>query len=158
MMIEELNNQSDAFEDVPLKLIEVARPEHILDAQTKTAMLTVATWADLYRVGETWHNLQMWRTWEHGKRVNEVSHFGAYTTMQGDLLGVCPLDSDEMLCQVQVVEIRMVDCEQLTSREIRELGYDSWEEYAYYWGDMAESPKGWFMRIMLVSDSAAMIH
>lgn len=142
-----------------VKTIEVARPERILDAQTKTAMLTVATWADIYRIGEQWHQLQQWRTWEHGKSVNEVSHLGEYTTMQGDELVVTPLQSDFIICQVQVTEIRMVDCRLLTDAEIRELGYATREEYDAQWDDMTEdSPKGWFMRIMLLPHDPDHLH
>jgi hypothetical protein len=112
-----LSGRPAIAEDV-VKIIEVAQPERMLDAKTKTAMMTVATWADYYRLEEGWYNLQHWRQWEHGKQVNEVSHFGEYTTMQGDVLAVCPLESEDVLCQVQVVEIRMVDCQALTDSEV----------------------------------------
>jgi hypothetical protein len=110
-------------------------------------------------VGEDWHRLHRWRLWQHGKLVNEVSHFGEYTTMQGDILAVCPLERDEVVCQVQVTEIRMVDCENLSDQELYELGYTSREEYASQWGDMNEdSSKGWFMRVMLVSEDSWVMH
>jgi hypothetical protein len=145
--------------DDAVKVIEVSRPERMLDAQSKTAMLTIATLADFYRLGEDWHPLHYWRQWQHGKRVNEVSHFGEYTTMQGDVLAVCPMESNAVVCQVQVVEIRMVDCSALTEREVRELGYTSRADYDTHWADMApDSPRGWFMRVMLVPDEDGLLH
>ena len=153
-----LGGRMNLAEDV-VKIIEVAQPERMLDAQTKTAMLTVATWADYYRLEESWHNLQHWRQWEHGKQVNEVSHFGEYTTMQGDVLSVCPLESEAVLCQVQVVEIRMVDCQALTDSEVHELGYRTRAEYDSQWADMAlDAARGWFMRVMLMPDKNGPIH
>ncbi len=145
--------------DTAVKLIEVAQPERMLDAISKTAMMTVATWADYYRLGEHWFNLQSWRYWQHGKPVHEVSHLGEYTTMLGDVLAVCPMASSQVLCQVQVVEIRMVDCVALTDSEVRELGYHSRAEYDAQWADMAQdAPRGWFMRIMLVPSEPGLLH
>ena len=141
-----------------VKVIEVAQPERMLDAQSKTAMMTVATWADYYRVGEDWQHLHQWRLWNHGKAVNEVSHFGEYTTVQGDILTVCPLDKDDVICQVQIIEIRMVDCSNLSDQEVRELGYANRGEYNEQWGSMADgSHRGWFMRFMLLSDASSIL-
>jgi hypothetical protein len=142
-----------------VKMIEVARPERMLDARTKTAMLTVATWADVYRIGGEWHRLLRWRDWQHGRQVHEVSHLGEYTTGQGDVLAVCPVARDEVVCQVQVVEIRMVDCDRLTDEEIRDLGYATRQQYHAQWiEDTDSSPKGWYMSIMLVPEDGAAIH
>jgi len=142
----------------PIKVIEVAQPERMLDARSKTAMLTMATWADFFRVDEQWHALHRWRLWKHGKTVNEVSHFGEYTTCLGDVLAVCPLESDNIVCRVQVTEIRMVDCDRLTDQELAELGYTTREEYNSQWRDMAEgSARGWFMRVMLLSDHSTIL-
>lgn len=142
-----------------LKIIEVARPERILDAKSKTAMMTIATLADHYRIGEAWQPLQDWRFWAHNRPVNEVSHFGEYTTVQGDILSVCPLDSELVLCQVQVVEIRMVNCQQLTDAEVHELGYRTRHEYDEQWGEIAsDAPRGWYMRVMLVPDVPSVLH
>ncbi len=151
-MLENNLDNSMMFDDLDLvKIIEVAQPERMLDAKTKTAMLTVATWADYYRIGEEWSNLQHWRLWKHGKRVNEVSHFGEYTTMQGDILTVCPIESEDVICQVQVTDIRMVDCRSLSEREVLELGYEIRDEYDAQWRELnADSPRGWYMRIMLM--------
>ncbi|MBN2470361.1 MAG: hypothetical protein JXN59_06535 [Anaerolineae bacterium] len=136
-----------------IKVIEVAQAERMLDARSKTAMLSVATWADYYRVGEDWHHLHQWRQWAHGKTVNEVSHFGEYTTVQGDILTVCPVDSDDAICQVQIIEIRMVDFHHLSDHEIRELGYTNRHDYNEYWSSVADgSHRGWFMRFMLLSE------
>jgi len=130
----------------------------MLDARSKTAMLTMATWADFFRVDEQWHALHRWRLWKHGKTVNEVSHFGEYTTCLGDVLAVCPLESDNIVCRVQVTEIRMVDCDRLTDQELAELGYTTREEYNSQWRDMAEgSARGWFMRVMLLSDHSTIL-
>jgi hypothetical protein len=159
MMFDSLEDTIPAM-DAPdmIKVIEVAQPERMLDAKTKTAMMTVATWADYYRIGEDWYNLQHWRQWQHGKRVNEVSHLGEYTTMQGDVLVVCPVESEDVVCQVQVTEIRMVDCRALTEKEVRELGYISRQDYDEQWKDMnADSPKGWFMRIMIIPEGKPVV-
>ncbi len=146
----------DSFDSI--KVIEVAQAERMLDARTKTAMLTIATWADFFRVDAQWHALHQWRLWKHGKAVNEVSHFGEYTTRLGDILAVCPLESDEIVCRVQVTEIRMVDCDRLTDQELAELGYASREEYHSQWRDMAEdSARGWFLRVMLLSDRSTIL-
>lgn len=143
----------------PIKVIEVAQPERMLDARSKTAMLTVATWADFFRIDEQWHALHQWRLWKHGRVVNEVSHLGEYTTRLGDILAVCPLESDDIVCRVQVTEIRMVDCDRLTDQELAELGYASREEYHRQWHEMTEdSSRGWFMRVMLLSDRSTILH
>ncbi len=146
--------------DMPaFKIVEVSRPERMLDAKTKTAMLTVATWADYYRVDQDWHRLHNWRDWQHGRAVHEVSHLGEYTTVQGDVLAVCPMRSDDIICQVQVVEIRMVDCDNLSDAEIRELGYATRHEYHTSWDeDTDHSPKGWYMRIMLLPWQDTVLH
>lgn len=148
------------YEPDMIKVIEVAEPERMLDARSKTAMLTVATWADYYRLGEDWRDLQMWRLWNHGKYVNEVSHLGEYTTVQGDILTVCPMDRDDVVCQVQITEIRMVDCENLTDQEIHELGYLNREEYNAQWGDINtdDSSRGWFMRFVLLPETSETLH
>jgi uncharacterized protein YqfB (UPF0267 family) len=146
------------FDPGLIKVIEVNHPEWILDARTKTAMMTVATWADYFRVGEDWHRLQQWNQWQHGKTVNEVSHHGEYTTSQGDLLVVCPMESEDVVCQVQVTEIRMVDCHSLTDAEVHELGYATREDYNAQWQDInANAPRGWFMRVMLVNDTSEIL-
>ncbi len=148
----------ELMDDV-IKVIEIEYPERMLDARTKTAMLTVATGADYYRVGADWQTLQRWRYWQHGKHVNEVNHYGEFTTSQGDILAVCPLESDLIVCQVQVTEIRMVDCHNLTDTEISELGYRDREDYRLHWGDLNEdAPHGWFMRVMLLPDEDAAVH
>ncbi len=144
--------QMNGFE--PLKIVEVARPEYFLDSKSKTAMLTVATLADHYRVAETWYNLQGWRSWQHGKQVDEIRHFGEYVTGRGDVLTVCPIESDDVVCRVQVTEIYMVDCARLSDAEIRELGYASRQEYTDQW----DAPRGWFMRVILAPDSPPLLH
>jgi hypothetical protein len=142
-----------------VKVVEVAEPERMLDSRHKTAMLTMATWADFFRVEEDWHHLRQWREWRHGRHVTEVSHFGEHTTMQGDVLAICPLESDDVVCQVQVTEIRMVNVDRLSDAEVRELGYASRAEYDLMWGDMGSgSSHGWFMRFMLLSDSSSVLH
>ncbi len=145
--------------DNSIKVIEIEYPERMLDARTKTAMLTVATGADYYRVGADWQTLHHWRYWEHGKRVNAVSHYGEFTTNQGDILAVCPPESDFIICQVQVVEIRMVDCQSLTDMEINELGYRDREDYRLHWGNLNEDARHcWFMRVMLLPGEGAAVH
>lgn len=147
------------YEQEYIKVVEVDHPERMLDSRTKTAMMTIATWADLYRVGEDWHNLQSWRQWQHGKPVNEISHFGEYTTMRGDILTVCPLESDDVVCYVQVTEIRMVDTRTLSDAEYRELGYQSREDYLSTWHDYVDDTgRGWFMRVMLLPDMVQTLH
>ena len=142
-----------------IKVVEVARPERLLDARTKTAMMTIATLADYYRVDDEWHHLHRWQTWKHGRQVHEVSHLGEWTTGLGDLLAVCPLASDAIVCQVQVVEIRMVDCDRLTDAEIRELGYATRQEYQAQWDEDTDgSPKGWYLSVMLAPAGDRIVH
>ncbi|MBN1966508.1 MAG: hypothetical protein JW910_17790 [Anaerolineae bacterium] len=143
--------------DFASKLIEVPRPELILDSHSKTALLTTATWADFYRVGAVWHDLQGWRAWRHGKQVNEVSHFDAYQTTQGDVLAVCGPHSDDVVCHVQVLEIRMMDCTRLNQEEVHELGYDTQQEAIMAWDGFTDMTRGWFIRFMLLTDTSHIV-
>lgn len=141
-----------------VKFIEIPDPERMLDSRSKTAMMTVATWADLFRVEEDWHHLRRWRDWRHGRQVKEVSHFGEYTTMQGDILAVCPVESDDVVCEVQVTEIRMVNLDRLSDEEIRELGYATRDEYQAMWEETAaDADRAWFMRFLLISDTSSIL-
>ncbi|GAB4575892.1 MAG: hypothetical protein Kow0077_29660 [Anaerolineae bacterium] len=145
--------ETDSF-----KVIEVADPERMLDSRSKTALMTVATWGDFYRIGENWYTLQQWRQWQHGRAVNEVNHMGEYNTKLGDVLYVCPPESDDIVCQVQVMEIRMVDIARLTDEEFRELGYASQKDYDRVWGAMSDgSEHGWFMRFVLLSETSEIV-
>lgn len=88
----------------------------------KRAMLTALTAQDRYRAGGDWYGVE--EGWQHGRAVEEVSHFGRHATAIGDTLNV-EGDDGKRYGQVQVERIVMVDSGDLVDDEIAALGYDS---------------------------------
>ncbi len=110
--------------------------------QGKAALLTSATKQDRYRIGSVWYPLS---TWQHGKQVDEVNHFGRHSTAIGDIINVKSIEG-ESVAQVKVLAIEMAEPERLADDDFQALGYASREEYMADWGSLF-GQKTWLLRI-----------
>ena len=91
----------------------------------KTGMVTASSSQDSYRIAGAQHNMD---TWQHGRAVDEVTHFGRHTLRVGDKLAVED-DAGRRHGFVRITAIRMVDTLNLTDADIQALGYDSFAEF-----------------------------
>ena len=134
--------------------------ERILDG-SKTALLIPAIPSDHYRTSaiRLWPDGD-WRARDagfvHGRMVHTISHYGpyesktGYVTATGGFVSIRALPSRERI-QVQVTEIRMVECARLSEAEMRELGYPDREAYMADAGRTMQRRKAWFVRIIPLS-------
>ncbi len=127
-----------------MKTVVVRRAEHLL--QGKSAIMTGATRSDKARVGEEWHG---WDTFMHGLQVEEVNHFGRHFTCTGDTLQIRDENTQQIVCQVQVVEIKCVQTGLFNTEELSALGFDSRGAYEVTHG--TADRRAWFIRVMPVS-------
>jgi hypothetical protein len=107
----------------------------------RSAALTGALPKDRFRIGAEWYSLDVW---EHGTIVDEIAcFFGLQHYAPGDFIAVHSA-LNELICHIQINEIRMVDRDALTPRELRELGRDSRDELV---GELEFAlPRGWYLR------------
>lgn len=117
----------------------------VLDAErmtrAKTALLTLMTRQDRYRIGDTWHNAA--ERWGNGENVDEVNHYGRHQMAAGDVLIVERIDGKPIM-HVQIDGIRMMHTDALTQADIAALGYDNREMFAAEWQDVFGGKVWWY--------------
>jgi hypothetical protein len=112
----------------------------------KTALATGLTSADTYRDGEQWQSA---KDLPHNTYVSEVNHFGRHTTTKGEVMLVESLLGEPSV-KVEVIDIRAVDPERLTSADFQALGYTDKAEYMGDWGEVFGS-RIWLLHIRPLS-------
>jgi hypothetical protein len=119
----------------------------------KSAILTPATNQDRHRAGADW---QTWEHWTPGGAVQEVEHFGRHTTRLGDTFMVRDVPSGELVCPVEVVQIRMTDTGSLTADELADLGYASRE--AFDQENPMRDRRVWLMHVFPIATDGNNLH
>lgn len=134
-----------------MKSIAVIDEKPFLKA--KTAIITMATNSDGYKLmgDETWINA--WRNWNAGEHVMEVNHFQRHHTAIGDVIEVHNITGD-VVSHIQVLDILMVNGESLSDIQINALGYANREAYMNDWGK-ALAGKAWYMVIKKLTPQQA---
>ena len=124
--------------------------EWFLDGR-KTALLLPAFSVDRYQEapGGAWRLRD--DGYVHGRPVTAVQCTVMGCVIQeGRLLPLRSLLTREII-QVQIAGIRMVEVDDLTEQEIRELGYTTLEEYWKCGGWFLAGQVGWFLSATLAS-------
>jgi hypothetical protein len=124
-----------------MRTVVVKNGAKLLD--DKAAMMIPATQGDRWRVGDGWASGL--DGWAHGTLVDEVTHFRKHRTRVGEVLTIRDLDSMEIVCQVQVIEMRMVVSDQLTGDDLVESGHGTREVLVADIGPGAR--KMWYIKV-----------
>lgn len=107
----------------------------------KRAMMTAATNMDRHYIKDQWFSF---RDWRHDIQVEQVKHFNRHVTQVGDVVAVRDTDSQEIVTQVQIAEIRMVETSMLAEAQVKELGFSSRDDLVKAYGDR----RMWYMQVL----------
>lgn len=122
----------------------------LITQKKKTAILTPATAADQYRLGSLWAQVGSGETWQDEQEVEAVIHFHQHEHAVGDRLNIRALETLQIVCEVEILRIRMANCAQLPLDDIQALGYPDRITYVREWGNVLEKHRGWMMDIALI--------
>jgi hypothetical protein len=124
--------------------------EWFLDGR-KTALLMPALSVDRYQEvpGGPWRLRD--DGFAHGRPVSAVRHaFRGYVSEEGALIPLRSLTTREVI-QIQVTGIRMVEVDDLSDQEIRDLGYPTRDAFWKETGWLMAGQIGWFVSATLAS-------
>jgi hypothetical protein len=119
-----------ASDEPGVKVTTMARRLVIVDAESFTedrqAMLMTLMPQDMYRLSNNWHSVQGY--WQHGRYVEEVSHFGRHKTAVGDEVYI-ETETGKRVGKVRINQIAMANTAAFQDEDVRLLGYQSREEF-----------------------------
>lgn len=130
------------------KAILITDPERF--TRSKTGLVYPITQADTCLLGQRW--LSAADHWQAGQQVESVNIAGRHSFATGEELLVKRVEGDT-LAHVLILDIRMHHSEDLTTAEIKALGYGSAEDYQAAWGEVYQG-RIWYIDIEHITASS----
>lgn len=118
----------------------------------KSALLAFAVGADRCQIAPD----DPWLTRDqvaHGQAVHQVKHSGLYTSTAGGRCSIRALPGRDRL-ELEITEIRMVDCAQLTDDQIAALGMTR-DEFETLYGHQMHGVRGWLIYAIPITPNGA---
>ncbi|HML21868.1 MAG TPA: hypothetical protein PKD09_09480 [Aggregatilinea sp.] len=115
----------------------------------KSALLTFAVPADRVQItpDAPWQRRD--DVFQPGQQVYSVNHSGLSTSTQGGTCSIRALPSKRRI-DLQIIEITMVDCAQLTDEQITDLGL-SLDEFHVLYGHLTTGLKGFLIHAIPIA-------
>lgn|SRR5690554_4544723 len=118
----------------------------------KSALLAFAVGADRCQIapGGPWLTRDQVA---HSQAVHQVKHSGLYTSTVGGRCSIRALPGRARL-ELEIVEIRLVDCALLTDDQIAALGLSA-DEFATLYGHQMHGVRGWLIYAIPITPNGA---